>query len=87
MAAKQVTAGRSARFVYHSREEIQQKINDSIPANTKRANEKAGRGFRAFLLDRDGDSPVDFENFDKPTLDGRLAEYWYGARTIKGVAA
>ena len=77
-------ADRQSRFVYHTREEIQTKIKASIPANTKRANEKAGRSFRAFLLDRDGVSPVDFENFDAATLDQRLAEYWYGARTLKG---
>ena len=77
-------ADRQSRFVYHTREEIQTKIKASIPANTKRANEKAGRSFRAFLLDRDGVSPADFENFDKATLDQRLAEYWYGARTLKG---
>ena len=38
----------------------------------------------SFLLNRDGDSAVDFENFDVAILDSRLAEFWYGARTTKG---
>ncbi len=74
----------SGRFVHHSKEQIQQKIDESIPVNTKRANIKAGRTFRAFLLDRDGHSPADFENFDVATLNSRLAEFWYGARTLSG---
>ena len=40
-----MAASGSERFVYHSKEEIQQKIDESIPVNTKRANAKAARTF------------------------------------------
>jgi hypothetical protein len=53
------------RFVLFTRDEINQKRENATPINTKRANTKAGRAFRAFLLERgNGDCRVDFEEFD-----------------------
>jgi hypothetical protein len=73
------------RFVQYTRAELDAKKAASTPKNTKRANDKAGRAFRAYLLELDdGKAQVDFENFDAAKLDECLQGFWYGARDLKG---
>ena len=73
------------RFVLHTQAEINDKRENYTPVNTKRANIKAGRAFRAFLMERgDGTGRVDFEDFDNHLMDECLSEFWFSARTLKG---
>jgi hypothetical protein len=57
------------RFVQYTRAELDAKKAASTPKNTKRANDKAGRAFRAYLLELDdGKAQVDFENLTQQSL-------------------
>ena len=75
---------RTGRFEVYSTEEIQRKKQESIPTNTKRANDKAARAFRAYLTECQDGGAVDFENFSIAELDRRLEGFWFSARNIKG---
>ena len=56
-----------------------------MPKNMKRANEKARRIFRVYLLEADGgEGRFDFEQFDIKMLDQALEGFWFGARDLKG---
>ena len=73
------------RFSIHSEAEIDRKKAESTPKNTLSANSKAGRVFRAYLMERgDGTERVDFEDFSEKELNSALEGFWFSARTIKG---
>ena len=75
----------SRRFSVLTKAEIEKKKEDAVPKNTKHANEKAGRIFRAYLLEADGgEGRFDFEQFDIEMLDQALEGFWLGARDLKG---
>ena len=82
---KQATRRQDGRFAVFSREEIDRKKSESVPINTKRANVKAARVFRAYLMEcGDGTDPFDFENFSVAELNAALEGFWLGARNING---
>ena len=64
---------KTRRFSVLTKAEIEKKKEDAVPKNTKRAIEKAGRIFRAYLLEADGgEGRFDFEQFDIEILDQAL---------------
>lgn len=77
--------GASRRFAHFSPDEIEKKKSASVPINTKRANEKAARALRAYLLECDGGcGRFNFEDFTTAELDSALEGFWFSARNANG---
>ena len=70
------------RFAHLSDEQIANKRAAVTPSNTKKANEKAARTFRAYL--KEAGKSENFEEFTEGELDASLGKFYINARQADG---
>ena len=70
------------RFETFSDEQIQQKIRNTVPKNTKKSNKSADKILKDYLSDK-GYTDLDYVNYSKEKLNSILKNFWFEARQKK----
>ena len=74
--------GTKRRFAAFSAADLELKRKNSVPASTKKANEKAGRVFNNYLTENAVDKQV--HELDSGELASLLGKFYFEARTVNG---
>ena len=69
----------TTKSVLYTDQQIKEKQEAGKNKNTTKTDERANRAFRNFLKDN-GESNLDYWNYEEPELDSFLSRFWFGAR-------
>ena len=71
------------RFAHLTEGEIEEKRSKIIPKSTLKANQKAARAFRQYLVEKE-EADTQFEKYEKGKLADLLRKFYFDARKCDG---